>query len=182
MTRYTHMNMERDGKREVNVLHNLSDCRNRVHDYANNVVPSLLSSLAEGFRLTNGCQLYQKDKDRLQAVLDAYDTSGRIADAGRDSKGVRAYIRSDEFDVVLEISDNYPVKYHNGRDGGYSCEYYKKTVYLWNNRDHEAKECKSLPLTTHHEMDTACVEAKEIEAEISVLQDKLYPLKRLIGR
>ncbi len=172
--------MENTAMKECNVLHNRCDCMNRVHAFANEVVPYLLESLAMGFKLTNGYQLYQKDKDRLQAVIDAHEDSELYKQTSGNRKRT-AYIRSDEFDIRLEISDTYPVRYHEDGSGGYTCEYYKKTVYLWNHREEAAKDYVLLQLQTHTAMDVASTRLKKVTKEISELKSEMHGLKQFIG-
>lgn len=168
-------------ERICNPLEGRSSCMNRVHDFANIVVPAIIDGLRQGFRLTNGSQFYQKDKDRLQAILNNYARRGHLSRGHDGCKGSSAWLRSDEYNVTLEITDNYPDKYHNDGSGGYSCTYYKRTVYLWNHKDSKAGDFKELPMTSLPEMEAASRRLKQIETEISELQSERYPLKRLIG-
>ncbi len=174
-------NQARQGKQGCNVLHNRCDCMNRVHGFANKIVPELLESLATGFKLTVGYQFYSKDKERLQAIIDSHEGSCTLSAGSSGRKGSTAYLRSDEYNIYLEIQDNYPVKYHGYGSNSHSCDYYKKTVYLWDNREGLAKDYVFLPLSTHSIFDSAKTKLASIEAEISQLQDQIYPLKRLIG-
>ncbi len=168
-------------EKECNKVHNRCDCMNRVHAYANRTVPELLKSLAEGFKLTTGYQLYSKDKDRLQAIVERHQVKAHLSDGVSGRKGSSAYITSDEFDIRLEISDNYPVNYHNDGSGGHTCEYYNKTVYLWNVRDDKINEFKVLPVHTHNEFDAAKREVDGLAKELSEMKSRVYSLKRLIG-
>ncbi len=170
--------------KECNVLHNRCDCMNRVHEYTNEVAPKLLDALRHGFRLTNGYQLFSKDKDRLQDILRIADElKAKLSSGSSGRKGSSAYLRSDEYNIYLEVQDNYPIRYH-GAGGGYTCEYYKKTVYLWNNKvavKGLAVDFKPLPLHTHVEFENAKAEIEVLEAGITAQKNQLYPLKRLIG-
>jgi hypothetical protein len=155
----------------MNVLHNRCDCINRVHEFINNIVPELLNSLAEGFKLTNSYQLYVKDKERLQAIIDSRKDLGQIRR--------RAYVWSDQYDIILEVTDSYPAQ-------SQPCEYYRKTVYLWKNKGNPSNDraCNFMPLSlyTHKEMVDASQEAREIETQVSALKNRLSLLKRLIGK
>ena len=155
--------------RKINVLYNFSDCRNRVHDYCNNIVPELLKSLALGFKLTNTYQIYAKDRKRLQAVLDGHNKSSTL------SAWSSGYIISDRNNIMMEVSDNYWISRR-------AYEYYKKTVCIWNISDDKTVEFKTLPLVTHHEIDTACVEIEAAIEEISELHVRLSSLRQLIGK
>ncbi len=166
---------------QCNVLHNRSDCMNRVHDYANETVPKLTDALRHGFSLTKGFQLYSKDKDRLDDILRIADEKGFLSQGSSGRQGSTAYLKSDEYYISVEIQDHYPSRYHNDGMRGYSSEYYKKTIYLWNNRERRAKDYKMLPTHTHAQMDNARVDLDNIKAKISELQDQIYPLKRLLG-
>ncbi len=168
-------------EKKTNVLHNRCDCMNRVHEYANEVVPKLLDSLKHGFSLTKGFQLFSKDKDRLQDILRIADEKALLSQGSSGRKGSTAYIKCDEYDISLEVQDNYPVRYHGDGSGSYSCEYYKHTVYLWNNRERQARAYEMLPHHTHNQMDLAKAKLTEVQAAISELKDTVYPLKRLIG-
>ncbi len=168
-------------EKKTNVLHNRCDCMNRVHNYTNEVVPKLLDCLRQGFRLTNGYQLFSKDKDRLNDILRLADEKAQLSQGSTGRKGSSAFLRSDEYNIYLEVQDNYPVRYHGDGSGSYSCEYYKRTVYLWNNKDGKAQEFKPLSTHTHAQMDNAQTDLFQLREEISKLQDQVYPLKRLIG-
>lgn len=168
--------------KECNVLHNRCDCVNRVHRYANEVVYRVLSGLSEGFKLTNSYQLYSKDKERLQSIIDSFEPKQVLSAGSSGSGGSRAYLGCDEYNITLEITDNYPVRYHNDGSGGHTCEYYKKTVYLWNHKDDGMIKYKPLPIHTHGEFEEASTRLASIEAEISGLQSELYAHKRLLGK
>ncbi len=167
--------------KKCNVLHNRCDCMNRVHEYANKIVPELLVELAKGFKLTNSYQFYAKDKERLQAILDAHEETCTLSQGSTGRKGSRAYLKSDEYNICLELSDNYPERYHTDGSGGYTCSYYNKTVYLWNHKEDTAQDFVFLPLHTHNQMDVAKAKLIEVQDEINELQNQVYPLKRLIG-
>ncbi len=175
--------------KKCNVLNNRCDCMNRVHDFANEVVPKLLDSLRHGFSLTKGFQLFSKDKDRLTDILRIADEKAQLSQGSTGRKGSSAFIKSDEYDITLEVQDNYPVRYHGDGSGSYSCEYYKHTVYLWNNRARtgeitdqgEARDFKPLPTHSHLEFDNAKSKIEILEAGITSQKNQLYPLKRLIG-
>ncbi len=168
-------------EKKCDVLHNRCDCMNRVHEYANEVVPKLLDALKHGFRLTNSFQLFSKDKSRLCDLLRLADEKQQLSQGSTGMKGSSAFLRSDEYNIYLEISDNYPVKYHGHGSNGYTCDYYKRTVYLWNHRDNKAMDYTMLPLHTHNQMDVAKAKLIEVQDAIAELKDQVYPLKRLIG-
>ena len=168
-------------EKKHDVLESRTDCMNRVNTYANEVVPKLLDELRHGFRLTTGFQLYSKDKDRLVDILRIADEQGILSDGSTGVRGSNASLRVDEYNIYLEISDNYPVKYHSDGSRGYTCEYYKVMVYLWNNR--EGRPCNYPPreMVDYTEMKAAKARLEEIHDLISSLKDELYPLQRLTG-
>ncbi len=168
-------------ERKEDVLENRTDCMNRVHEFANEVVPKLIDCLNHGFRLTNGFQLFSKDKDRLQDVIRIAGEKGILSDGSNGARGSSAWLRSDEFNIYLEISDNYPVRYHNDGSGGYSCEYYKVTAYLWNVKDDKSSDFKPYEMVDYGLVKEAKVRLTEINNEISKLKSELYPLQRLTG-
>ena len=166
------------------MLERRAACMNRVHKYVNEVVPVLVALLENGFKLTNSYQLYQKDKDRLDNAKDTV-CQPALSQGTQGRRGSSAYIRSDEYNITLEVSDNYPAKYHSHDSSSYSSDYYKKTIYLWNNRD----KCPAQTVTPWEPLDhinyidmiNASNELIQVEAEISGLQDKAYKLRRLTG-
>lgn len=171
-----------DKAKKIDKLANRASCMNRVHDFINIVVPPVIEEIAKGFKLTNDSQLYSKDKDRIQAVLDNAARRGKLSQGHSGARGSSARLRSDDYNIKLEVSDNYPVKYHGDGSGSYSCEYYNITVYLWNHRDSKAEDFKEMPMTNAEEMHAASEKLKAIESQISDLQSERYPLQRLIGR
>ncbi len=167
--------------KEINISHNRCDCRNRVHKFANSIVPELLEMLATGFKLTKSYQLYSSDKGCLQAVIDKHGEKGILSQGSDGSKVSSAFIRSDEYDIKIEITDAYPVRYHGDGSGGRTVEYYKKTVYLWNHSNDCSPDFKGYALYTHEQMDLASTELERVKAEISKLKDREYSLKYLLG-
>lgn len=166
--------------RECNVLDNRAKCMNAVHDYANKIQPLLVESLAEGFRLTNGYQLYQKDKDRVQAIIDGFD--GKLTQGSSGRRGSSAWLRCDQYSITLEITDNYPERYHNDGSNGHTCTYYKRTVYLWNNQEGKAHEAGVYTMTSLEEMEKASARLKVVEEEASKLSSEKSVLRCLLGK
>lgn len=156
-------------EKELNALYNRCDCMNRVHGFANEVVPELLEELTRGFKLTVSYNLYTKDKDRLQAIIDVY------------GDGVDACIWSDRYFIAVELSDNYPSGYWDYGSSGYRSEYYKHTVYLWNVRAAVSVDFQPLPLHTHDEFTAAKKSVVEIETQLREVKERLQPLKQLIS-
>ena len=170
---------------EENKLARRADCMSRVHKYINEVVPKLVAQLETGFKLTNGSRLYQKDADIMREIKDTA-VQPALSQGTEGRKGSGAYVVSDEYNIKLEVSDNYPDKYHSGSDGGHSCEYYKKTIYLWNNQD----KCPAPAVTPWEplehvnriDMINAANELIVAEKEMSELKDKISKLKRQAGK
>ncbi len=172
------------------LMKNRVDCMNRVHKFANEVVPKLLDTLKHGFRLTNSFQLFSRDKDRLDDIIRIAGDWDILSQGSNGSRGSSARLKSDEYNIVLEVSDNYPVKFHLDGSRGYTCEYYKAVVYLWDNKKSagcDSPDCggwidfKPREIIDYEQMITAKARLKEIHKEISVLKDELYPLQRLTG-
>ncbi len=166
--------------KKCNVLENRAKCINAVHNYANKIQSKLVESLAEGFRLTDGHQLYKKDKDRVQAVIDGFPCELSQGSSGR--RGSSAWLRCNQYSITLEISDNYPAKYHGDGSGSYSCEYYKRTVYLWNHQEGKAHEPSIFTMTSLEEMEAASARLRVVEEEASKLSSEKSRLRCLLGK
>ncbi len=151
----------------MDVLANRAEAMNIVHQYANQVTERMIKALSEGFRLTNDWQLYQKDKDRINYIL-------RTANASTVPNH-RSHIRSDDYNVSLELSQRYQVDEH-------SCSYYDITVYLWNNKDKVAIKPHHRELVSAGYLTGAKKEMEDIKKEISELESRLHPLRLLLGR
>lgn len=163
-------------EKELNARHNRCNCMNRVHGFANKVVPELLEELSRGFKLTVSYNLHTKDYNRLQAVIDVHKGIGYPNRTG-------AFISANRYNITLGLLDKYPGRFHTyGVDGGFTYEYYKRTVYLWNIGDAVLVDFQPLPLHTYQEMDKASTRIKQIENDISECQNELLPLKRLLGK
>lgn len=182
-------------KKKTNVLQNRVDCMNRVHEYANYAAPEMLKGLSEGFKLTNDYQFYKKDKERLLAILARIDERCILSGGSTGRRNSSAWLRSDEYNIVLEIHDCYAEKYHSDGSGGYTTGYYKRTVYLWNHKAKETSdsmlyrtyegcpmEWKPWEFHTLAEMEIAKLRLAQCEKEISELTSEMYTCKSLLGQ
>ncbi len=170
--------------KEEGLLKNRCDCMNRVHKFANEVVPKLLDSLKHGFRLTNSFQMYSKDKERFDDIIRIVGEKDILSQGSDGSRGSSARLKSDEYNIVLEVSDNYPVKFHLDGSRGYTCEYYKVHVYLWNHKDTDGKfacDFKPYEIWEYYQMIAAKARLSAISDQISALKSEIYPLQRLTG-
>jgi hypothetical protein len=162
-----------------NVLKNRAESMNRVHTFVNNMVPLVQERLEQGFKLRVSGTMYQKDKDDVDAIVEAYKSSFPRNSLGHQS--MRAYVRCDDYNITLEADDNYPVEFHDDGSRGYTCEYYKVTAYLWDVKEGVVEEYAEREMTSETEMVSAQARLKEIEAQVSELQSERYPLQRLLG-
>jgi hypothetical protein len=162
----------------VDILKNRTECMNRVSKYVNAVVPVLQERLIKGFTLKVDGTMYQKDKDDIQAILaDHKDVAGYEGKRRRDI----GYVSCDEYGVRLEAKDSYPVKYHGG-DGGFTCEYYQDTVYLWNNQSNKPYAFEQREKVEEDEMRSAETRLSVIEKQVSELSSESSSLRRLVGK
>jgi hypothetical protein len=165
--------------KECDIPKNRTECMNRVSKYVNTIAPILQERLVIGFSLKVDGTMYQKDKDVIQAIIDVYADLLGYDGNRRTASG---YVVCDEYGVRLEAKDSYPVKYHSDGSGGYTCEYYQDTVYLWNNQSNEAYAFDKRDMVEDGEMRKAEIRLAKIETEISDLTSDCSVLRRLLGK
>lgn len=161
---------------EKQMLTNRAECIEKVHRYINSVVPVVMAQLEMGFKLTNGGVLYQKDKDRIDQVLS--HASGGLSQGIDGRRASSAYVKSDEYSILLEVQDAYPSLNTNSHS---SYQYYKKTVYLWNNQSHAKHDFEPMPFYTGEALILAKERLQVVNAIASKMNDEASGLKRLIG-
>jgi hypothetical protein len=122
--------------------------------------------------------MFRKDADDIQIILDGYvDILGE-----GDRRRASGYVSCDEYGVRLQAKDSYPVKYHNDGSGGYTCEYYQDTAYLWNNQSDTAYPFEKRDMVKDGEMYRAAIRLEKIETQISALTSDGSVLRRLLGK
>ncbi len=154
--------------KELNVLKNRAECMNKVHSYINEIAPKVKTELDKGYKLTVDFQLFKKDKERIQAIIDSVPH-------------FRAFLRVNEFSITLEVDDTYYVqRYHDGTLG--IVDYYKKTAYLVDVMNSKDYDLELLPTITEEELIQAKKDEERLEEEIRGLKDELYKAKYILGR
>jgi len=159
--------------KQINILENRAICMNKVHDFINMIVPKLQKELNKGFKLNKHSQLFKKDKERIYKIIES-----ALPVPPGNFPVLRAYLRVNEYSMLLEVDDNYVVRKH--ADGqGCTVNYYKRSIYIWEIRDNKPSHFVPLERVTYGQLQDAEIDLKKLEKEKDNIEDKIRKLQRL---
>lgn len=147
---------------------NRAHCMNKVHAFADRVVPNLITELDRGFRIkADNRTFFEKDRQRINKVIEAGKLQGDI---------FRALIQVMDGSIWINIEDHYSVS-----DTG--CDYYKKSYHLYDRSADQAGEYipADNPQITAAHLVEADQRLQAIADQLSDLRAEQSQLKLLTG-
>lgn len=144
------------------LLESKVNCINKVHSYINKTVPLLIEELKKGYKTTVNNELFKKDKERINKIINANDH-------------FRACLDMSSCSIWLKVDNTY-------KTSQYSCNYYKKNIYLFNRvEDREGATFEPLKMVSVEMLEHAEIELKKAKEEKEKIESKINRLKTLLN-